>query len=214
MATTFLGFGRIGEPPLRMGADVASATTAMHALQAVLAALWRRGRTAMGQRISVNLLHSALHVRGANWTANKDPDKWVGFPVEHPTLPPAAGYRTGDLPVTFNLGRMSDDDYDKLMIDFGMADCLDDPRFAEHARQAVGARIYAHEVRHLWERTTSSMTAREVIDFFVSRNCEAQCLNDYPTLLAHAQIAAIDAVAHPDGAPPELKLPWKTTSSG
>jgi crotonobetainyl-CoA:carnitine CoA-transferase CaiB-like acyl-CoA transferase len=210
MATTFLGFGAIGEPPVRMGADAASATTAMHALQGLLAVLWRRYRTGMGQRIGVNMLHSALHVRGGNWTANKDPDEWLGFPVEHPTLPPAVGYGTRDLPVTFNLGRMSDDEYEKLMVDFGMADCLDDPRFAEHAREAVGARIYAHQVRDLWERTTMSMSSREVIDFFVSRNCEAQALNDYPTLFAHPQIAAIDAVAEFDGPRRELKLPWKT----
>ena len=94
MSTTFLGFGRLGEPPVRMGGDVSSATAAMHAVQGVLAALWRRYRTGMGQRVGVNMLQSALHVRGGIWTANKNPDQWLGFPVDHPTLPPAIGYRT------------------------------------------------------------------------------------------------------------------------
>src|SRR5262249_43824021 len=138
----------------------------------------------------------------------KNPDEWLGFPVEHATLPPSPGYRTKDLPITFNWGKLSDDEYEKLMIDFGMEDCLDDPRFGEHGREAVGARVYAHEVRHLWERMTMTMTSQEVIDFFFSRGCEAQRLNDYSTLFSHPQIEAIDAVAHLDGARRALKLPW------
>ena len=97
LAATFLGFGRIGEPPVRMGADVASATATMHVVQGILAAWWSCRLTGVGRRISINMLHSALHVRGSVWTANKDPDDWLGFPVEHPTRPPATG--TG--PATF-----------------------------------------------------------------------------------------------------------------
>jgi formyl-CoA transferase len=208
MATTCLGFGRIGEPPVRMGGDVASAIAATHAVQAVLASLWRRYRTGQGRRIGVDLLHSALHVRGGNWTANKDPDEWMGFPVDHPTLPPSSGYRTRDFPVTFNLRKMSDDEFEKFMIDFGMEDCLDDPRFAEHAREAIGARVHAHEVRHLWERTTMTMTSQEVIDFLVSRGCESQRLNDYSTLFVHPQLEAIGALTELDGDGRALALPW------
>ena len=97
-----------------------------------------------------------------------------------------------------------------MMIDFGLGDCLDDPRFADHAREAVGARVHAHEVRHLWERTMTSMSSQEVIDFFVSRGSEAQRLNDYSTLFVHPQIEAVGAVTEIDGTRPALTLPWKT----
>ena len=115
--------------------------------------------------------------------------------------------------MTFNLGRMSDDEFRSMMIDFGMEDCLDDPRFADHAREAVGARDYAHEVRHLWERTTMSMTSKEVADFFVSRGGEVQCLNDYPTLFAHRQIEAIDAVTEYQSGERRLRLPWRVDAA-
>jgi crotonobetainyl-CoA:carnitine CoA-transferase CaiB-like acyl-CoA transferase len=212
MATTFLGFGRLGDPPVRMGADSASANTGMHAAQAVMAALLQRYRTGAGERISVNMLHSALHMRGTTWTANKDPDEWVGHPLDHSTQPVASGYRTRDLPVFFIFGKMTDEEYEKLMVDFGMEDCLDDPRFANHAELAVGSRVYAPEVRHLWERTTMTMTSQEVIDFIVSRGGEVQRLNDYSTLFVHPQIEAIDAVEQrPDGGR-ALKLPWRATT--
>jgi crotonobetainyl-CoA:carnitine CoA-transferase CaiB-like acyl-CoA transferase len=213
MSTTFRGFGRLGEPPVRMGGDVTSATAAMHAVQGVLAALWRRYRSGSGQRVRVNMLQSALHVRGGIWTANKNPDQWLGFPVDHPTLPPAIGYRTRDLPVIFNFRKMSDEEYEKLMVDFGMGDCLDDPRFADHAKEAIGARVHAHEVRPLWERTTMSMSSQEVIDFMFSRGNEAQRLNDYLTLFAHPQLDAIDAVADLEDGRSALRLPWKASTA-
>jgi crotonobetainyl-CoA:carnitine CoA-transferase CaiB-like acyl-CoA transferase len=95
-----------------------------------------------------------------------------------------------------------------------MGDCLDDPRFADHAKEAFGARLHAHEVRHLWERTTMSMSSQEVIDFFISRGGEAQRLNDYSTLFVHPQIEAIDAVTRLEDGGRALRLPWKTTTTG
>jgi hypothetical protein len=91
-----------------------------------------------------------------------------------------------------------------------MGDCLDDPRFADHAREAIGARVHAHEVRPLWERTTMSLSSQEVIDFMFARGNEAQRLNDYSTLFAHPQLGAIEAVGELQGGGRVLRLPWRS----
>jgi hypothetical protein len=57
------------------------------------------------------------------------------------------------------------------------------------------------------------MSSQEVIDFMFSRGNEAQRLNDYPTLFAHPQLDAIDAVADLEDGRSALRLPWKASTA-
>ncbi len=47
--------GRFGEAPVRVGADLASTYAGIYSVQAILAALYRRERDGLGQRIDVSL---------------------------------------------------------------------------------------------------------------------------------------------------------------
>ena len=74
MAEYTASLGRIGDPPVRVGADIASLNTGIFAAQAVLAALFYRIRTGEGQRVAVSEFGSLLHMRGIMWSSLSDPD--------------------------------------------------------------------------------------------------------------------------------------------
>ena len=122
MAEYTRSLGRIGEPPVRVGADVANLSTAIFASQAVIAALLARARTGRGQRVSVSMLGTLLHLRGIMWTAMSDPDDWWGFHLDHYTNPPETGYETADGRIFFGLRRGDSDDFDTLMLSLGLQD--------------------------------------------------------------------------------------------
>jgi crotonobetainyl-CoA:carnitine CoA-transferase CaiB-like acyl-CoA transferase len=214
MADCWQGLGALDEPPIRMGADAASLSNGLHAAQAILAALYQRRRTGVGQRVSVSMYGSALHMRGLSWVAQTDPDAWGGYHVEHPTMPKDHGYKTRDLPVFFGLDRGSEEDFQRLLIELGLEEAITDPRFAEGGgRLATGTRLYAYQVKHIWERGFASRTAQEVVEIIERHNGEAVIVNDYPTLFAHEQLQAIEAVVeveHPTaGRLRAIRLPWR-----
>src|SRR5262245_23039968 len=122
--------GRLGEHPVRLGADVAGAATAFFAFQAVLAALIERERTGRGQSVAVSALGALLHLRGILWCARADPDEWYGFHLDSATKPPDHGYETADRPLYFSLGRGSAEEWDRLLAELDLVDALADPRFA------------------------------------------------------------------------------------
>jgi crotonobetainyl-CoA:carnitine CoA-transferase CaiB-like acyl-CoA transferase len=213
MTDCFSALGTLGAPPVRLGADVASMNAGMHAAQGVLAALIHRRETGKGQRVSVSLFGSTLHMRGILWTAQTNPDEWTGHPVEHATSPINTGYATRDLPVFFGLGRGNEERFPDLLKELGMEACIDDPRFANGGDLATGTRVHAHKVKPLWERAFAGMTSQEVIDLIVRYGGEAERLNDYPALFAHPQVEAVGItteVEHPKaGRLKWIKLPWE-----
>ncbi|MCE2488052.1 MAG: CoA transferase, partial [Desulfurellaceae bacterium] len=83
MADYTNSLGRIGEPPVRLGTDVASLSTGVFVSQAVTAGLFHRLRTGQGQRVSVSMLGTLLHMRGIMWTSMTDPDDWYGFHLDN-----------------------------------------------------------------------------------------------------------------------------------
>lgn len=52
--------GKAGDPPSPVGMGIADLTASFHIVSGILAALYERNRTGMGQRIDVNLLNSAM----------------------------------------------------------------------------------------------------------------------------------------------------------
>jgi len=194
MADYTNSLGRIGEPPVRLGSDVASLNTGIFASQAITAALFHRARTGEGQRVAVSLLGTLLHMRGIMWTAMSDPDDWYGFHLDHYTKPPDHGYKTKDGQVYFGLRRGNSEDWDRLLITLGMVETLNDPRFAGWGRDATSIGRYAAEVKPLWEQGFKEMTNEEVVRLIHEFNGDAVPFMDYPTLFAHPQVEALNIV--------------------
>lgn len=190
--------GRIGEAPVRLGTDVANMSTGVFASQATLAALFHRVRTGEGQRVSVSMLGTLLHMRGIMWTAMTDPDDWYGFHLDNYTKPADHGYKTKDGHVYFGLRRGSSEDWDRLLISLGMVDALNDPRFANFGREATSIGRYAPQVKPMWEEGFKEMTNEEVVRLIHDFNGDAVPFLDYPSLSVHPQIQALEVIQEID----------------
>jgi crotonobetainyl-CoA:carnitine CoA-transferase CaiB-like acyl-CoA transferase len=194
MADYTNSLGRIGEPPVRLGTDVASLNTGIFASQAITAALFLRVRTGEGQRVAVSMLGTLLHMRGIMWTAMSDPDDWYGFHLDSYTKPPDHGYKTKDGHVFFGLRRGSSEDWDRLMISLGLEEYINDPRFAGFGREATSIGRYAAEVKPIWEQAFKEMTNEEVVRLVHEFSGDAVPFTDYPTLFSHPQVQELNVV--------------------
>ena len=194
MAEYTRSLGRIGEPPVRVGADVANLNTAVFASQAVTAALFHRLRSGNGQRVSVSMLRVLLHMRGIMWAARTDPDDWRGFHLDHYTNPPEHGYQAADGRLFFGLRRASSEDFDRLMIDLGLVDHVADERFGNQGRDAAPLGRYVQEAKPVWEEAFRQHTVEELRLLIQSAGGDAVAFNDYDSLLVHPQIEELEVV--------------------
>ncbi|MPY92170.1 MAG: hypothetical protein GEV08_03620 [Acidimicrobiia bacterium] len=186
-----LSLGRPGQPPVRIGAEIAAVNTAIFASQAVTAALFARLRTGRGQRVAVSQLGTLLHLRGILWSAQSDPDEWGGFHLDNYTRPVDDGYRTADGRVYFALRRASSEDYDNLMIQLGLVDHLADPRFANFGRDAAPMGRCANDSREVWEEGFGRFTTEEVVAMVLAAGGDAVPFTDHAEVTAHPQVAAL-----------------------
>ncbi len=185
--------GKIGEPPLRVGADIAYLNSAIFLYQAVLGAIFQRFTTGKGQRVSVSMLGTLIYTRKTIWTAIYDPDEWTGAHVETYTNPPSYGYRTKDGFVYFSLRRGNEEQYYGILNAFGILEkVLGDSRFEDGGRSAVGMGRSASEVKQIWEEAFADMTSAAVVDLLHQFAAEAMPVNDYDGLFAQEQVQALE----------------------
>ena len=137
MAEYTTSLGRIGDPPVRVGADIASLNTGTFAAQAILGGLFHRLRSGEGQRVAVSEFGALLHMRGIMWSSLSDPDDWYGFHLDHYIKPPDYGYQTKNGSFYFILRRGNSEDWDRLVMELGMEEALADPRFDDYGRAAT-----------------------------------------------------------------------------
>ena len=95
MADYLNSLGRLGEPPIRVGADLAELGTGMFAFLGCLAALYHGAVTGQGQRVRVDKPATLMLMRNIIWAALSDPDEWFGIHCENYFYPPEHGTRTG-----------------------------------------------------------------------------------------------------------------------
>jgi crotonobetainyl-CoA:carnitine CoA-transferase CaiB-like acyl-CoA transferase len=198
MAEYTTSLGRIGDPPVRVGADIASLNTGTFAAQAILGALFHRLRSGEGQRVAVSEFGALLHMRGIMWSSLCDPDDWYGFHLDHYIKPPDYGYQTKDGSFYFILRRGNSEDWDRLVMELGMEEALADPRFDDYGRAATSIGRYATEVKPIWEKAFANRTREELVDLVKSIGGDAVPIMEYPELLAHPQVAALEVVAEID----------------
>ncbi|MBI2166201.1 MAG: CoA transferase [Chloroflexi bacterium] len=182
--------GRIGEHPVRFGADVANLSTAVFTYQAILAALFHRLSSGQGQRISTSQLGSLNILLSYSHTNLFDPDDWVGGYCDATITPPNWGYRTKDGHVIINLGReATEQQLHAFCGDMGMQEVLDtDPRFQNLAKAPGGLRrAMRFDTRDVWERHTQSKTTQEIVDIAVKNGFTAPAYNNLEQLFKHPQ---------------------------
>ena len=86
--------GERGKPPLKFGSNYAGVSSAMYAMQGILAALFWRNRSGEGQEVHTSVLSGMMATEQNYLTSSSDPDGDIrGFPVSH-LEPPSQGLET------------------------------------------------------------------------------------------------------------------------
>jgi crotonobetainyl-CoA:carnitine CoA-transferase CaiB-like acyl-CoA transferase len=121
--------GDPGGPPFKMGVSVADITTGMYAVQGILAALYGRQQTGMGQKIDVALLDSmisTLTYQSAIYFATGRTPERMGN--RHPSIAPYETFEASD--GYFTLGVTNDSQWHSFCRAVEVQDLESDPAFA------------------------------------------------------------------------------------
>jgi len=147
--------GKIGEPSIRLGADVAGCSTAIFTVQAVLAALFERESSHQGQRVDLSLLNSLLSMKTVHLAAQSDPDTFEGPRVGGAFYPPERGWQTKDKPITFAfggaVGEQGREGWVEFVKEIGLDHLLSDARFDKTGRLTTGLGPLASELKSEYE---------------------------------------------------------------
>lgn len=197
-----VSLGVLGEPPVRLGADVAASHAAVYAVQAITAAIFSRFKSGTGQRIDVSMFGAMMTMRTTMWVSQSDPDEWGGFHVDSYVKPPDHGYvcKDGRRILIRVTGARPAVRIAAVVDDLGMQWVKDDalwPKFSTDSAGGTGR--YTHEVRHLWERGLERWTADEAIEIFRRNDIFAVPLNDYPALDASPQAQHLGLITKFEG---------------
>ena len=97
----------LGEPggePIRVGVPIGPLFAAIFGVHGILAAVYERGRSGTGQRVSVSQLGAQLAMQSNAWACESEPDDWNGHALLRVSAP-ARGYQTADRAVVWSFGR-------------------------------------------------------------------------------------------------------------
>ncbi len=121
--------GDPGGDPMKVGVALVDVLTAKDAVTGILAALYERERSGLGQRVEVNLLSSllgSLANQGANFLATGTAPTRMGN--SHPSIAPYETLRCRNGVIAVACG--NDGQFARLAATLGAAELADDPRFA------------------------------------------------------------------------------------
>lgn len=205
------GLGRIGEPPLRIGADQAAMSAGVFAYQGILAALLRREREGTGDAIAVSSLGAITSIKGNNFTGMSDPDVWPALHLTLWTDPPSLGYRTADLPVQFTVSRKLRKGVERAEIE-ALIRSLGGVMPAEMDLTARPGDVSAGpgdlRWKPFWEDLFSRFGWRDLERIFAEHGGEIFPTLDYPELDRHPQVKALGLFVEGDGGR-FVRVPWR-----
>lgn len=212
--------GEPGDAPVRLGADVAAVTAGIFSFMGILAALYYRKKTGVGQKVETSML-GALMAAGMYWlTAHYNPDYWGGWFLTGPFDHAEQGYQTKDKRILFGLP-FGGDRARKGWVDFctklGLDDFLKDPWFLEHGWRVVGAGRDAQEMKPVFEKAFKDKSAEEMVEILNSIGGRAGIMKTYEEIFAEPQVQAVEMVQeikHPvAGNIKTTGMPWKLSKT-
>lgn len=209
--------GNPQDPPIRIGADVASTWAGMHAFQAIVAALIDRDRTGTGQKVEINLLRSllsmylirhyseSLSVEPVHWLSRcEDPDSiWGIYPL----------WETADVPILiefFASGFILDEPkWRAFFVEIGIPHIVQDERFSS----VLNRRQHWKELRPILEGVFSRYTATQLREIVMRIGGVAMPANTIDLMVEDPQVIAmriIGELTRPNQLPLSyIELPWE-----
>jgi crotonobetainyl-CoA:carnitine CoA-transferase CaiB-like acyl-CoA transferase len=209
--------GTLGEPSIRLGADVAGCSTAIFATQAVLAALLARRANRRGQRVDLSLLNSLLSMKTVHLAAQSDPDAYEGPRVGGAYDPPERGWKTADAPITFAFGGAVGAEgrpgWTQFVEAIGLSRLLADPRFDKTGRLTTGLGPKARELKAEYEQEFVRHSAKEIVARVREFGGFASAYLTHDDLFREPQFEALDIVRQVDDDVRALAFPVKMSAT-
>lgn len=190
-----------GEPdrlPQKVGVPIVDAAAAHLGAQAVLAALYGRERTGVGETLEVSLLETALHLQAATWCeylgGAPEPTR-IGDGQPH-NAPAAEVIPTRDGHIV--LSAYAEDHWQRFCRVMGREELASDPRFCSNAQRVA----HRAELRAVLRECLSGYTSDECVALLGRNQIVAGAVRRYRDVQESADVAAsgilVDA-ASPDG---------------
>ncbi len=147
-------------PAYRLGVAISDIVAGLFAAQGILAALYSRERTGLGQRVDIGMLDATaalLTYQSANFFATgKTP---VRLGNRHPTIAPYETFDTSDGEIVIAVG--NDSIWQRLCPTLGRPDLAADPRFATNRDRLANYGALRSELDAAFrQRTREEWTAR------------------------------------------------------
>ena len=204
----FMRYAGSRDAPCRVGYEIASVGAGMHAVQAVLAALYRRGEGGGGDHATISLLGQLLSLKAILLAAQGNPDYWAGFHLNGPHWEPDIGWETKDGQVTFDFRHGMRDAWAEFCRIIGLEHLVDDPEYDDwRSTIYIGDRKATHG--KAYRPKFSEMTSAEVSEIINRLDGISVKFHDYAELLAHPQMDHLDAVVEVDGQGRQIGTPFR-----
>ncbi len=196
--------GSLAEPPRRLGADLGGVISGAFLFQGVLAALFERESSGLGQEIEVTGVGGLAALASVMIAALDDPDVWEGFHCLAAGYSVDYGLQTDSGAISFSAPRRSDEDWQALCAEL-KADAMATNPLYEHDS---GRTPRSKELNRELSAYTKAFQREEVLEVARRHEALAVPVQTYEEVFSHEQVRAIDAVRDTsDG--PRLAPPWR-----
>ena len=176
-------------PPSKVGVAIVDITAGLHAISAILAALYHEKKTGEGQHIDIALFDTQvgwLANVAHNYFATGAPPKRYGN--AHPNIVPYETFSTSDGYVAVAVG--TDAQFDRLCTAVGRTDLGQDSRYRTNADRVEHRDTLVPELQEVFRQQAAS----EWIDLLLEHRIPVGPVNDIPTVLNDPQVLAREMV--------------------
>ena len=200
-------------PPIKSSISYSDFFTGYNAALGIVAALRVRDKTGEGQRVSVNLLDSAVASLGSLagiYFATGEPPPRVA-PDSHPSLGTSGAYKTAD--GYMSITAVTDREFPNLCKALALEYLTEDPEFATNPDRVRNRK----RLRKTLEGVLASKTTAEWLDILQRYNVLAEPINDIRQAFEHPQVVHSgmrQTVEHPSvGTVSVMRTPIRLSAS-
>jgi crotonobetainyl-CoA:carnitine CoA-transferase CaiB-like acyl-CoA transferase len=201
--------GEADRPPQKVGVPIVDAAAADLGAQAILAALYGRERSGVGETLEVSLLETALHLQAATWCeylgGGPEPTR-IGHGQPH-NAPAAEVVATLDGHIV--LSAYAEDHWKRFCVAIGREALVDDPRFSSNERRVA----HRTELREVLDQCLSGYTSDDCVALLSQHQIVVGAVRRYRDVLTSADVVAsgilVDAASADGRQYRALGLPYR-----
>ena len=205
--------GEADGPPIKSSISYSDFFTGYNAALGIVSALRVRDRTGAGQRVSVNLMDSAIASLGSLagiYFATGEPPPRVA-PDSHPSLGASGAYKTADGYISITA--VTDREFPNLCRALGLEHLTEDPEFATNPDRAS----HRKRLRQTLEPVLATRTTSEWTRVFGDHGVLSEPINDIGQAFDHPQVVHSEmrqTVEHPSvGTVSVMRTPIRLSAS-